>query len=137
MRRFFDCGGHYSFCDRGMTESRGETFNLRIRLDLELLSYELLVKARLLDSAGAVAGGGERQHEFFRRASRKWIGIGEPPPPGHTARVVARLGRGVGKEFDCCLILASKSSSLAVNPRFELPTVGEMKSVEQRPLVAV
>ena len=69
MRGFFECGGHYSFCDRGMTESRGETFNLRIRLDLEVLSYKLLVKARLFHSAGAIASSSERQHELFRRAS--------------------------------------------------------------------
>src|SRR5438105_8619333 len=119
-----------------MAERRGETFNLGVRLDLELLSHELLVKAGVLNSAGAVARGGERQHEFLRRASRKWIGIGEPAPPGHTTRVVAGLGRGIGKEFDCSLILAAKSSPLAVNPRLELATVGEMKSVEQRPFVA-
>src|SRR5207253_5173172 len=61
---------------------------------------------------------------------------GEPAPSRHTARVVGRLGRSVGKEFDCCLILASKSSSLALYPRFELATVREIKSFEQRPFVA-
>src|SRR5205823_6101954 len=112
------------------TQRLDKTFNLGIRLDLEFLPYELLVKASMFHCASPVARGGERQHQFFCRVSRKWIGIGEPAPPGHAARVVARLGRSAGKEFDCCLILASKSSSLAVNPRFELATVGEMKSVE-------
>ena len=69
MRRFPYRRGLGGFCNRGKTESRRETFNLGIRLDLELLSYELLVKASVFHSAGAVAGGGERQHQFFRRAS--------------------------------------------------------------------
>src|SRR6266550_9582468 len=51
--------------------------------------------------------------------------------------MVACLGRGVGKEFDCSLILASKSSPLAVYPGLELATVGEVKSLEKRPFVAL
>jgi hypothetical protein len=52
-----------------MTESGGETFNLGIRLDLELLSHEFLVMARVVHRAGTVSRGSEREHEFFRRAS--------------------------------------------------------------------
>src|SRR5207237_8235811 len=37
----------------------------------------------------------------------------------------------------CGLILAAKSSPLAVYPRLELTTVGEVKSVEQRPFVTL
>lgn len=92
LQRFPWRKGFGGFCDRGMTEGCGETLNLGIRLDLELLSYELLVKPSVFHCAGPVARRGERQHEFLRRASRKWIGIGQPAPPAHTARVVARLG---------------------------------------------
>jgi hypothetical protein len=69
LLRFFDRRGHGDFCDRVTAQSRGETFDLGIRLDLELLSYELLVKARVFHSAGAVSRGREREHELFRRAS--------------------------------------------------------------------
>src|SRR6266404_5726162 len=50
---------------RGTAQSRGEICDLGIRLHLELLSYQLLVQARVPYRTGAVAGGGEREHELF------------------------------------------------------------------------
>jgi hypothetical protein len=118
-----------------MTESGGETFNLEIRLDLELLSYQLLVMARVLHRASAVSRGGERENEPLRRASRKRIGVGKFAPPSYALRVVASLGRKVGQEFDSSLILQSQSRSLCVYPRLKLAAVGKIKSVQERPLV--
>ena len=49
-------------------QSRGEIFDLGVRLHLELLSYQLLVQARVLYRTGAVTGRGESEHELFRGA---------------------------------------------------------------------
>jgi hypothetical protein len=49
------------------TQRSGKIRDLGIRLDLELLSYELLIEPRVLHSTGAVSGGGESTHEFLRR----------------------------------------------------------------------
>jgi hypothetical protein len=51
--------------------------------------------------------------------------------------MVACLGSSAGKETDCRLIFRSKSSALAVYPRLELATVGEMESVEKRAFVVL
>src|SRR5437879_975231 len=55
--------------DRGTAQRRGEILDLGIRLHLELLSHEFLINPGVLYRAGAVAGGGKREHELLRRAS--------------------------------------------------------------------
>jgi len=69
LHRFVDRSGHGGLRQRGTTERRGETFNLGIRLDLEILSYKLLMKASLLHRASAISCCRQRDHEFFRRVS--------------------------------------------------------------------
>src|SRR5437879_2120072 len=54
---------------RGTAQRRSEIFDLGIRLHLELLSHEFLINPGVLYRAGAVAGGGEREHELLGRAS--------------------------------------------------------------------
>src|SRR5207247_5994264 len=85
---------------RGTAQRRSEIFDLGIRLHLELLSHEFLINPGVLYRAGAVAGGGEREHELLGRASCKRIGVSESAQPDYGLRMVACCGRKGGKEFD-------------------------------------
>src|SRR5437762_13666992 len=49
--------------------------------------------------------------------------------------MVASFCRNVGEAFDSFLTLESQSRSVCVYPRLELAAIGEMKSVQEPPLI--
>src|SRR5438270_5452985 len=118
-----------------MAESGGETCDLGTRRDLELLSYELLIKARVFHRADTVSGGRESEHELFCHTRGERIRASKTAPPRHALPVVACLRRMFGKELNRVFILSSQSRPVGVYPRLELPAFGKMNSVEQGTLV--
>ena len=113
-------------------QGRYEVLELRISLDPELRSNQLLIVARVLDRARPVTCVFQRLYDRRRDAGGERVCHGQGPPSGDRGTVIALGSRLPGHSLERCAVLLLELQSLRLDPAIQVAAVGEVESVEER-----
>ena len=98
--------------------------------DVQLLSQECLVYARVLNRSRRIARRSERADEAKRRPGAVGIARGDPPPPDDSTTEVSGAFALPGQRLDRFDITTGETLAFGVEPSLELGRVDNVEPFE-------